>query len=235
MIRWIAAAALGAAAAFAYDRIGGTGPEGTEIASSEPARQGLAAKTPTSSEAKGLPETTDKPSKAPLPDPGSALPFPIDLEARFSLTDHNGRKVTEADYAGETIAVFFGYANCESVCSAIMPDLAKALEILDADGRKITPLLITVDPKRDSPAAMKAALPRWHKSIIGLTGSQEELQAVWDRFQVDHEVVGYDEKGGEIYTHGSLVYLIGKDSKLLTILPPVYGPEHMARIFERYL
>ncbi|MBA5777683.1 SCO family protein [Stappia sp. F7233] len=231
MIRWLAAAALGVAAAFAYDQFA---REDIAVLVRTAALPGAA--SPDAGQTPAAAQDASAPAASPqLPDLGPALPFPIALEARFKLTDQDGRAVTEADFKGKPIALFFGYANCESVCSAVLPDIARALDILDEGGHKIDAVMITVDPDRDSPQAMKKALPRWHERLIGLTGSKEELQKVWDDFQVEHEIVGHDEKGGAIYAHGSLVYLIGPDSKLMTILPPVYGSEHMARIFERYV
>lgn len=235
MIRWLAAAALGVMAAFAYDRFvredAAVPVRTADLSGAEPAGASPGGRGERSARQAPAPEAAGP----QLPDGGAALPFPIDLKARFSLTDQDGRKVTEADFEGRPYALFFGYANCEAVCSAVLPDVARTMDILNESGHEIEVVMITVDPARDTPQAMKEALPRWHKRLIGLTGSNEDLQTVWDHFQVEHEVVGHDEKGGAIYAHGSLVYLIGPDSRLMTILPPVYGSEHMARIFERYI
>lgn len=167
----------------------------------------------------------------PLP----ALPFPVDIDAKFNLIDQDNRQVTEQDFRGRPIAIFFGYANCEAICSVALPRLGQALDLLADDVDKITPLLITVDPKRDTPETMGAALKKWHPKLRGLTGSEEELAAARDAFQVETSKVFDDPEGNPIYSHGSFIYLIGPDGNLLTILPPILGPERMAEVISTYL
>ncbi|MXN63772.1 redoxin domain-containing protein [Stappia sp. GBMRC 2046] len=241
MIRWIAAALFGVAAAFAYDQINrATEPEsvttaGLTVENPPSAATGDAIATDAGTSPQPASAKQAEPGSDDLPPGGPALPFPIDVEARFDLIDQNGKRVTEADFAGKPMALFFGYASCEAVCSAVMPDVARTMELLEDQNRKFNTVMITIDPARDTPEAMRKNLPRWNSGITGLTGSEKELSKVRDLFQVDIQVVGHDENGGAIYSHGSLVYLIGPDSKLMTILPPVYGPEHMAKIIARYI
>lgn len=170
-------------------------------------------------------------SAAPTP----ALPFPVDIEAKFDLLDQDGRAVTEADYAGKPMAIFFGYANCEAICSVALPRLGAALDLMGADAGALTPLLITVDPARDTPSTMGPALARWHPKLRGLTGSPEALANARAAFQVQAEKVFDDPEGNPIYAHGSFIYLIGGDGKVLTIMPPILGPERMAEIMQGYL
>lgn len=247
MIRWIAAALFGVSAAFLYDQINRDTDPGSVVTASAEAEKTLSASSALAGKAErqnvsakspGQQVAGVEPAKADgsgLPPGGPALPFPIDVEARFDLVDQNGNRVSEADFAGKPMALFFGYASCEAVCSAVMPDVARTMELLEDQNQKFNTVMITIDPARDTPEAMRKNLPRWNSGIIGLTGTEEALGKVRDLFQVDIQVVGHDEKGGAIYSHGSLIYLIGPDSKLMTILPPVYGPEHMAKIISRYI
>jgi len=170
----------------------------------------------------------------PIPDAAPAA-FPIDLTARFDLIDHHGRRKTQDDYLGRTYAIFFGYASCEAICSAVLPDVAGAMEILGRDGHDVDVLMVTVDPDRDTPAAMRANLPKWHERLTGLTGASEVLAAMRKLFQVQTTEVGKDDNGGAIYAHGSLIYIIGADGKLKTILPPVYAPDQLANVIRTYL
>lgn len=247
MIRLIAAVLLGVSAAFIYDQVNRAAEPETAAAVSLPVENPASAPSVPPGKADGgsaaSPDANPQAANVrpagqnggDLPAGGPALPFPIDIEARFDLVDQNGKRVTEADFAGKPMALFFGYASCEAVCSAVMPDVARTMELLEDQNRKFNTVMITIDPARDTPEAMRKNLPRWNSGIIGLTGSEEALTRVRDLFQVDIQVVGHDEKGGAIYSHGSLIYLIGPDSKLMTILPPVYGPEHMAKIIARYI
>lgn len=166
---------------------------------------------------------------------GPQTPFPIELTAEFDLVDQYGTRRTADDFRGKTYALFFGYASCEAICSAVLPDIANAMEVLDQEGSSVETVMISVDPARDTPEAMRKNLARWHKNLIGLTGSPEDLAKVRKLFQVEISEVGRDEKGEPIYAHGSLVYLIGPDGRLQTILPPVFSPEHLAKVIRGYV
>ena len=172
-------------------------------------------------------------AKVGLPTP--ELPFPVDIRAEFDLIDQDGRAVTQADFAGKPMAIFFGYANCEAICSVALPRLGQALDLLGYEADKLTPLLITVDPDRDTPETMGPALSKWHPRLRGLTGSEVALAAARDAFQVESEKVFEDPEGNPVYAHGSFIYFIGADGKVRTIMPPILGPERMAEVMSSYL
>ena len=166
--------------------------------------------------------------------PPEPAPFPVDIEVAFDLTDHFGERVTEASWRCTPMLLFFGYASCESICTAALPRMGEALDILGAEDRKVAALMITVDPERDTPEAMRRNLARWHESLIGLTGSEAELAAARRRFRVDLSVVAEDPEGGPIYAHGGFIYLIGADGGLKTVIPPILGPERIAALARKY-
>ena len=168
-----------------------------------------------------------------LPTPG--LPFPVDIDARFALIDQDGQSVTQASFMGKPMAIFFGYANCEAICSVALPRLGQALVLLGDKVDDLSPLLITVDPARDTPEKIGPALAKWHPKLRGLTGTEEALAKAREAFQVETSLVGEDAEGQPIYAHGSFIYLIGADGKVLTLLPPILGPERMAQIISGYL
>jgi len=173
-------------------------------------------------------------AEPPAPEP-PALPFLAEIEVDFALTDQTGRAVTEEDFAGRPMVVFFGYTNCDSICDVALPAMAAALEALGADAARIAPILITIDPAHDTPERLAEALPDWHPAMIGLTGSEAALSEVWARFQVDVTEIAVDPAGRPIYAHGSFIYLIGADGEVKTALPPILAPERMAELMRKYL
>jgi protein SCO1/2 len=179
--------------------------------------------------------TTVAHEAAPEAYPGPALPFPVEITPRFSLTDQTGRRVTEADFAGRPMAIFFGYANCESICSVALPNLAAALDILGPEGAEIVPILITVDPNRDTPEAMARKLPEYHPRLVGLTGSDEALAEARSVFQVEASQVTETPEGAPIYAHGSFIYLVGRDGEVISLLPPILSPDRIAELMQKYL
>ena len=166
---------------------------------------------------------------------GPALPFPIEITPRFALIDQTGRAVTQADFAGRPMVIFFGYANCPGICPVALAHIAEALDILGPDGADIAPILITIDPARDTPAAMAAALAKFHPRLIGLTGSEAALAEVRAVFQVEASQVAETPEGAPLYAHGSFIYLFGRDGAVKSLLPPNLAPERMAELMRKYL
>lgn len=167
--------------------------------------------------------------------PSAALPFPVEITAQFALTDHHGQQVTEANYAGKPMAVFFGYANCEAICSVALPRLGEALDIMGEKAEDISALMITVDPGRDTVEAMGPALAKWHPKLVGLTGSDQALADARKAFQVSSEKIFDDPEGNPVYAHGGFIYFVGGDGKVRTIMPPILGPERMAELMTSYM
>jgi protein SCO1/2 len=166
---------------------------------------------------------------------GPALPFPVRIAPRFALIDQTGRAVTEADFAGRPKVIFFGYASCEAICSVALPSLAAALDILGPEGAEIAPILITVDPARDTPQALAMRLPQYHPRLIGLTGSEAALAEARAVFQIEAKQVATTPEGAPLYAHGSFIYLVGRDGTVKSVLPPILSPERMAELMRKYL
>jgi protein SCO1/2 len=160
--------------------------------------------------------------------------FPNVVGGDYHLIDQNGRARSSKDPAGHYQMIFFGYASCKAICSVALPRMAQAVDILAAKGIPVTPLLITVDPERDTEAAMREALPAIHPKLIGLTGSRHALAAAYKAFSVEKKLVYVHPDEGPIYAHGTFVYLTGPDGAFKTLMPPVLAPERMAEIVASY-
>lgn len=171
------------------------------------------------------------PQAAPAPE--AASPFPVALGGPFRLIDQHGRPRTEADPEGRHQLLFFGYATCEAICTVALPRMAEMAERAAAAGLRATPVLVTVDPARDTPAAMRAALPKLHPDFIGLTGDEAALAAARRAFQVEAKVV-FEGPTGPVYAHGSFIYLLSPQGEVLTLIPPIVDPEAGAAILLRH-
>ncbi len=153
----------------------------------------------------------------------------------FELTDHTGQVRTEVDPDGQHQLLFFGYANCQEICSAVFPTMAQIVDIVGEDGVAIRPIMVTVDPERDTVETMGEALHVHHPEFVGLTGSEAALQQAYDAYSVEFEELFVDPFYGTVFSHGSFIYLLDGDGEVLTLLPPVLGPEMMAEIVGGYL
>ncbi len=134
---------------------------------------------------------------------GRATPFPFEVGGPFRLTDHNGREVGDEDFRGSYLLVFFGYANCDRICPLGLKRMVEAIDLLGEEGARVQPLLITVDPARDTVAALAAYIPKIHPRLIGLTGMPEALTAAAKAYRVETEQVGTSWKGEPCAKTGS--------------------------------
>lgn len=162
-------------------------------------------------------------------------PFPVDITAKFDLIDQTGTPRTEADFAGKHMLIFFGYANCESICTVALPALGETLDLLGDDLALVQPLMITIDPQADTAEALATKMPDYHPAFLGLTGTDDALAAARMHFQVEIEEIFRTPDDKPVYAHGSFVYLTDETGKVLTLLPPILSPEWMAKVIRTYL
>jgi protein SCO1 len=161
---------------------------------------------------------------APVPE---GLPLPFDLGGPFTLTNQQGQPRTEADPDGHLQLLFFGYAQCREICSAALPQMVAITEGLAANGIAITPILITVDPARDTVAVMGPAMAALSPDFVGLTGTQDALAVAYKAFSIESSFQFDDPASGPVYAHGSFIYLLDGTGKFLTVLPPILSNERM--------
>lgn len=95
--------------------------------------------------------------------------------AEFALTDHDGRPVSLGSYRGSPVLLFFGYTHCPDVCPLTLDRLTRAIHAIGRDARDVRVLLVTLDPARDTPAALKAYATRFGPAVVGLTGDSAAL------------------------------------------------------------
>ncbi len=179
----------------------------------------------------------DKPADRPVAVETAAQPasFSVDLGGPFALMDHTGRAVSDEDFRGRFMLVFFGYANCPGICPTGLRAMTEAVDLLGEKGEAVAPILITVDPAHDTPANLAPAVAKIHPRLIGLTGTLEALSAAAKAYKVGAKPAGRSWQGIQIIDHGSFIYLMGPDGKFLTLFPPVMAPDAMAAAIGRYL
>ena len=161
-------------------------------------------------------------------------PLPFDIGGPFTLVDQFGEAQTEAALVGSPSLLFFGYAQCQAICTVALPRMAETVDLLDEQGMEVRPVLITVDPARDTPQSLRKSAPAIHARLLALTGDEAALAAARKAYRVESEQIGEDIEG-PLYAHGSFVYLLDAQGDFLTLLPPVLGSERMAEIAAKYL
>lgn len=169
----------------------------------------------------------------PLP-AAEGLALPLALGGPFTLTDQHGQTRTEVDPDGRLQLLFFGYAHCEAICTVALPQMAGIVQGLRAQGIPVRPIMVTVDPDRDTLAVMAKALGELDPDFVGLTGSPKALAATYKAFSVENTVVFDDPAGNPVYAHGSLLYLLDGQGRFLTVIPPILSDERAAEIIAAF-
>src|SRR5438874_13018805 len=134
----------------------------------------------------------------------------------FTLTDHNGNRVTDKTYAGKYLLIFFGYTYCPDVCPSELQVMSAALDQLGPDAEKIQPLFITVDPGRDTPQVMKDYVSNFNPRLVGLTGSDQDIAAVASKYRVYYaKEKTNDSTADYLMDHSTILYLMRPDGTFL--------------------
>ncbi len=157
-----------------------------------------------------------------------------DIDLSFELVDESGNTVTEASYAGQLQLVFFGFTSCPDICPITLHNIAAALNSLGLPASNVGVLFISIDPNTDTPERLKVYTDAIHPSIIGLTGTYDQLLDVTAGFRTTFGFSRMADGQGsplsreeyealpptEAYVpyHSSQVYLVGPDGALLDII-----------------
>ncbi|MEM5515958.1 SCO family protein [Henriciella sp. AS95] len=150
----------------------------------------------------------------------------------FELTNHLGERVTEQDYLGKPTLIYFGFTFCPDVCPSTLVGIANAYKKLPEGVEPPRTVLISIDPERDTPEQLASyvASNAFPDGLIGLTGSEEDIEKVADEFVVGYNKVETpDSLAGYTMDHTSLLYLMDENWKLKTFFAEANtNPDDMA-------
>ena len=132
----------------------------------------------------------------------------------FKLVDQNGQVMTDQDLKGHPFLVFFGFTHCPDVCPTTLFEVSEILRALGPDADRTRALFITVDPERDTPAAMKDYLSSFDPHLSGLTGDPADIAAVAKAYRVYFKKVALDD--GYTMDHTAIVYLMDKTGRFVS-------------------
>src|SRR5262249_7855133 len=151
----------------------------------------------------------------------------------FHLVDQDGRPVSDQDFRGKPLLLFFGYTHCPDVCPTTLFDVSEVLRRLGRDADRAAALFITVDPQRDTSATLQDYLSSFDPHLRGITGSPDAIAAVAKAYRVYYKKVPTE---GDDYTmdHTAIVYLMDKDGHFVAPFSLRRTPEGAADDLRRY-
>lgn len=157
----------------------------------------------------------------------------------FALTDQNGRRVTDADFAGKYRLVYFGFTSCPDVCPVDMQVIGAGLRQFEAEdaerAAQVQPIFISVDPARDTPQVLRAFVAHFHPRMVGLTGSDAEVADAARRYRIFYERGQPGTGGGYNVDHTRIIVLYGPAGEPIAIIPHDQGPAGVAGELERWV
>lgn len=133
----------------------------------------------------------------------------------FSLIDHTGKRVSEKDFLGRYMLVFFGYTYCPDICPTELQVMTAALDSMGAEAARIQPIFITVDPQRDTPKVMADYVGNFGPRLVGLTGTPEEVAAVAKVYRAYYAKAGASGTEDYLMDHSSTIILMGPDGRFV--------------------
>ena len=152
----------------------------------------------------------------------------IQIGGPFSLTDQQGNGVTDRDYRGRWLLVYFGFTHCPDACPTALGNIAETMSQLGAAAARVQPLFITIDPERDTPAVLKDYVDVFGEGIIGLTGTQEETADVAHSYRVYYAKHPVGTDGDYTMDHSSVIYVMDPAGRLVANFSTESAPEAMA-------
>ena len=158
-----------------------------------------------------------------------------DVGGPFELVNQDGAKVTEKDFEGQLLLIYFGFTFCPDACPTALGVMAAAIEKLDVAGERVTPILISIDPARDTPQALKDYVGNFHPRMVGLTGTYEQIAKVAKEYKVFYQKAPGATGEDYLMDHSTLIYLMDGEGKFLTYFGPQATPDEVAEAIRKYM
>lgn len=161
----------------------------------------------------------------------------IQVGGPFTLLAHTGKAISDDDFRGRYMLVFFGYTFCPDVCPTALNEMAMTLDALGNDAEIVQPLFITIDPQRDTPEVLAEYVAAFDRRIIGLTGTAQQIASAAKAYHTYYAKAEIDGSSGDNYfmDHSAFIYLMGPDGRFLTALPYHETADQIARTIRSYI
>jgi protein SCO1/2 len=150
----------------------------------------------------------------------------VPIGGPFQLVDGNGRIVTDRDFRGKWMLVYFGYTHCPDACPTALQDMANALDLLGTRKDEVAVLFITVDPERDTPSVMKDYVSGFEAPIVALSGAPEQVAEAAKEYRVYY--AKHPTKDGYDMDHTSIIYVMDPRGRFVANFTHENSPEQIA-------
>jgi protein SCO1/2 len=153
----------------------------------------------------------------------------------FTLTNHLGQTVTQADFKNKNRLIYFGFTYCPAICPTELQRIATVINELGETGNNIEPIFITVDPERDTVDVMKDYVSLFHPRMVGLTGTPEQIDVIKKAYKIYAAKVQDETMNDYTVDHSSFIYFIDDDDTLIRIFKMDDTTQHMIKIIRNHM
>ncbi|MEH6403983.1 MAG: SCO family protein [Sneathiella sp.] len=157
------------------------------------------------------------------------------IGGEFTATNNKGKAVSDKDFQGKMMLVFFGYTFCPDVCPTEMQTFSQVMSELGDDAASVTPVFITIDPARDTVPVIDEFVQAFHPSIVGLTGTNDQIDQIKKAYRAYGQQVEGDDSEYYLVDHTSFTYLMGTDGKLITVFSYGTTPEEITKTIKEQI
>jgi cytochrome oxidase Cu insertion factor (SCO1/SenC/PrrC family) len=159
----------------------------------------------------------------------------VDIGGPFTLTDHTGTPFGSTELAGNYALVYFGYTFCPDICPTELGQIAEAIDILGPEGDRVRPVMITIDPERDTPEVLSEYVPLFHERLVGLTGTEAEVRDVATNYRVFYKRFEDPSYTYYLMDHTSFVYLLAPTGEIASMFRYGTPPEDIAATIRQHM
>lgn len=154
---------------------------------------------------------------------------------KFTLMNQDSRVVSEQDYRGKVVLLYFGYTQCPDVCPMTLAMLREALRALGAGAANVRVLFVSVDPQRDTAAALKRYMSNFGSEFVGLRGDDASLNALTRRYRVAYHREKPDAHGDYAVDHSSAIFVFDQKGEARLLAEESAGSKTIASDLRRLL
>jgi cytochrome oxidase Cu insertion factor (SCO1/SenC/PrrC family) len=151
----------------------------------------------------------------------------------FELIDHNGQTVTDQDFLGDYMLIYFGYTYCPDICPTSLMRMTSAIRKMGENADVIQPIFVSVDSMRDTPERLAPYVKAFHKRLVGLSGDRDAITAAAQSYWVQY--FAYKVEDEYVVGHTGYLYLVGPDGNFIERIPDSISPEDLAAKLQAYL
>lgn len=168
--------------------------------------------------------------------PAAVVATPMAARGAFTLVDHRGRTVTDRNFRGAFMYVYFGYTFCRDICPTELQSMSEALDALGLLAKRVQPIFVTIDPERDTVAVLADYVANFHPRMVGLTGTPAQVATVAKAYGIFYRKAlsnkpepGMERDEDYLMSHTSFVYLRDPEGRHSAAFPAGTAGTTMAK------